>query len=233
MTPLFGDRFADDRVREAAWIARCVGDTLTAPLKGRDLDALASYLAPKDYERGAPIFAAGQSPPGIWIMRSGLGELVAGSGRRRWVLRLLRPGEVDGDIQFLLGMQFPYGARAIETTRCLFLDSESFEKLLREHPAIARRWLSSVAERVARSQMRILQLLGRSLTEQTARLLIDEADDGRVPLPQKTLAAMLGVQRPSLNKVLKKLERANIIRLGYGRVEIVDPVRLEKLAQGR
>ncbi|MCA1703123.1 MAG: Crp/Fnr family transcriptional regulator [Actinobacteria bacterium] len=230
MTPLFGDRFADDGVREAAWIARCVGDTLTAPLKGRDLDALASYLAPQDYERGAPIFSAGQTPPGIWIMRSGLGELVAGTGRRRLVLRLLRPGEVDGDIQFLLGMQFPYGARAIEATRCLFLESDSFEKLLREHPAIARRWLSSVAERVSRSQMRILQLLGRSLTEQTARLLLDEADDGRVPLPQRTLAAMLGVQRPSLNKVLRDLERGGLIGIGYGRVEIKDPTALERLA---
>lgn len=30
----------------------CVSDTLTAPLKGRDLDALASYLPPKDYETG-------------------------------------------------------------------------------------------------------------------------------------------------------------------------------------
>ncbi len=233
MTPLFGDRFADDRIREAAWVARCVGDTLTAPLKARDLDALASYLAPKDFERGAPIFVAGHTPPGIWIMRSGLGELVSGTGRRRLVLRLLRPGEVDGDIQLLLGMQFPYGARAIEATRCLFLDSESFEKLLREHPAIARRWLSSVAERVSRSQMRILQLLGRSLTEQTARLLLDEADDGSVPLPQKTLAAMLGVRRPSLNKVLKELERASVIGLGYGRVEIIDGAALEKIAEGR
>jgi Mn-dependent DtxR family transcriptional regulator len=74
-------------------------------------------------------------------------------------------------------------------------------------------------------------LLGRSLTEQTTRLLLDEQHNGRVPLPQRTLAAMLGVQRPSLNKVLKDLETKGLIALGYGRIEITDLSGLEALAR--
>jgi CRP/FNR family transcriptional regulator, cAMP and macrophage regulator len=74
-------------------------------------------------------------------------------------------------------------------------------------------------------------LLGRSLIEQTARLLLDEQHNGRVPLPQRTLAAMLGVQRPSLNKVLKDLETKGLIALGYGRIEITDLSGLEALAR--
>lgn len=69
-----------------------------------------------------------------------------------------------------------------------------------------RRWLSSVAQRLAASQHRVIGLLGRSLTEQVAQLLLDEAMDKQVLLPQRTLAAMVGVQRPSLNKVLKEFE---------------------------
>jgi CRP/FNR family transcriptional regulator, cAMP and macrophage regulator len=72
---------------------------------------------------------------------------------------------------------------------------------------IARRWLSSVAQRPAASQVRGL---GRTLTEQVAGLLLDEAVDGQVPLP-RTLAAMLGARRPSLNKLLKELEREGLI----------------------
>jgi Mn-dependent DtxR family transcriptional regulator len=33
---------------------------------------------------------------------------------------------------------------------------------------------------------------------------------------------MLGVQRPSLNKVLKELERDGLIRIGYAAIEILD-----------
>ena len=61
-----------------------------------------------------------------------------------------------------------------------------------------------------------------------ARLADDgtEAVDGRVELPQRTLAAMLGVARPSLNKVLKDLERDGLIRIGYSTIEVPDRARL-------
>ena len=138
------------------------------------------------------------------------------------MVQLLRPGDVDGDIQLLLEMPLPYTGRAMSEVTCLFLAWEDFEELLASHPAIARRWLSSVAQRLAASQARILALLGGSLTAQAAGLLAEESVDGRVELPQRTLAAMLGVARPSLNKVLKELERDGAIRISYSTIEVLD-----------
>jgi len=81
-------------------------------------------------------------------------------------------------------------------------------------------------QRLAASQGRILALLGGSLTAQAAQLLAEEAVEGRVELPQRTLAAMLGVQRPSLNEVLKDLERDGLIRIRYSSIEVLDRARL-------
>ncbi len=217
-------------MREAAWIARCVGRIETSPLTEADLSALASYLEMRKVERGGVLYGAGKVPEGVWIIREGTVELSVGAGRRRQVVQLLRAGDVDGDVQLLLGMPFPYTARAASDTRALFLESGAFERLLAEHSMVARRWLSSVATRVVRSQARILGLLGKSLTAQVARLLIDEVVDGRIRLPQRTLAAMLGVHRPSLNKVLKDLERDALVRVGYSEIEILDADRLSALA---
>jgi CRP-like cAMP-binding protein len=119
-------------------------------------------------------------------------------------------------------MPLPYTGRAVSEVTCLFLSRRDFEELLATHPAIARRWLSSVAQRLAASQARILALLGGSLTAQTASLLAEEAVDRRVELPQRTLAAMLGVARPSLNKILKELERDGLIKISYSTVEVLD-----------
>jgi CRP/FNR family transcriptional regulator, cAMP and macrophage regulator len=174
---------------------------------------------------GAVLFGGGQAP-GVWIVRDGRIELSVGSGRRRAVVQLLRPGDVDGDIQLLLEMPLPYTGRAVSEVTCLFLGPGDFEQLLATHPAIARRWLSSVAQRLAASQARILALLGGSLAAQAASLLAEEAVDGRVELPQRTLAAMLGVQRPSLNKILKDLERDGLIRISYSTIEVIDRARL-------
>src|SRR6266508_3098542 len=194
MTPLLLGRLSDDRVREAAWVARCVGRADTAPLGEADLSALASYLTRRDAERGRVLFAAGKASQGVWIIRGGMVELAVGAGLRRLVVQMLNPGDVDGDVELLLGMPFPYTARAVADTQYLFLEERAFERLLREHPAVARRWLSSVAVQVA-------------------RLLTDETVDGRIRLPQRTLAATLAVQRPSLNKVLKQFERQRLVEV--------------------
>jgi CRP-like cAMP-binding protein len=103
---------------------------------------------------------------------------------------------------------------------------------LAEHPPIPRRWLSSIATRLARSHARIVALLGRPLAAQVARLLLDEAIDGIVRFPQGTLAAMLGVHRPALNRTLKELERQKAIEVGYGRIRVLDRAVLEGIAAG-
>jgi CRP-like cAMP-binding protein len=218
-------------IRQAAWVARCVGRGTAAPLRPDDVTALAGTLRVREFDPGQAAFSAGDSAAGVWIVRDGRIELSVGSGRHRAVVHLLRPGDVDGDIQLLLGMPMPYTGRALTGATCLYLDSADFERLLAGRPPIARRWLSSVAQRLAASQARVLSLLGGSLTAQAARLLAEEADDGRVELPQRTLAAMLGVQRPSLNKVLKDLERDGLIRIGYSAIDILDVEGLARLAK--
>jgi CRP-like cAMP-binding protein len=42
---------------------------------------------------------------------------------------------------------------------------------------------------------------------------------------------MLGVQRPSLNKVLKELERDGLISIGYSSIDILDFGGFTRLAQ--
>lgn len=127
-------------------------------------------------------------------------------------------------------MPLPYTAHALDNCTVLFLDGRAFEGLLASRPAIARRWLSSVAMRLAASQDRVIGLLCRSLPEQVAKLLLDEAVHGAVPLPQRTVAAMLGVQRPSLNKILKDFERQGLIHVRYGGIDVLDAERLHSVA---
>ncbi|MGH3860839.1 Crp/Fnr family transcriptional regulator [Actinokineospora sp.] len=228
---LLGNAPADEMaIRQAAWVARCVGRGEAAPLTPDALTALAATLHQDRLERGAVIFHGGQPTTKVWIVQHGRVELSVGSGRRRTVVGVLRPGDVDGDIQLLLDMALPYTARALDDATVLSLVADDFEHLLATSLPIARRWLSSVAQRLAASQTRLLGLLGRTLTEQVAALLLDEAVDGQVSLPQRTLAAMLGAQRPSLNKILKDLERQGLIGVRYAAIDILNPEGLTKRA---
>ncbi len=217
------------QIRDAAWIARCVGRGTTAPLGPEDVAALAGRIAPVEFQRGERIYGDGRGQPGVCIVRVGQVELSVETPRGRVVVGVLRPGDVDGDVPLLLGMPVPYAAHAVEDTVCLVLTPADFESLLNRHPAVSRRWLSSVAQRLATSHGRLISLLGRPLVAQLAGLLLDEAEDRTVALPQRTLAAMLGVARPSLNKVLKDLERRGLVALGYGAIRLLDDDGLRRV----
>lgn len=220
----------DTQIRHAAWVARCVGRGAAAPLLRDDVSALAGTLVSRQFDPGAVVFAAGQPSSGVWIVRQGRIELSVGSGTRRVVVDILRSGDVDGDIALILRLPTPYTARALVDSTCLHLDPPAFEQLLATRPNIARRWLSSVAQRVAEGHARLVAMLGRPLSAQVAQLLLDEAVDDSVPLAQRTLAAMLGVQRPSLNKTLKEFEREGLIVVRYAGIGIADAAGLRARA---
>ncbi|MFV2196490.1 Crp/Fnr family transcriptional regulator [Nocardiopsis sp. LOL_012] len=219
-----------ERLHQAEWVVSCLeGRSAARPGRGA-IVALASRLRTRLLRRGELAFREGDSEAGVWIVRAGRLELAVKGRQRPLIVQIMRSGGIDGDIQKLLGMPFPYRARALEETECLTLAPRDFEELLTEHPQIARMWMSTMAERLSYSHDRIVGMLGRTLTQQSSRLLLDEAASGVVDVPQQKLSEMLGVCRPSLNKVLKELEGQGLIRLRYGAVDILDPYGLAQRA---
>jgi CRP-like cAMP-binding protein len=225
--PRSGD---DAMVREAAWLARCVGRGEWAPLFEEDIDQLGRRLQHARFPPGALVFSQGKTSDAVWIFRSGRVELSRRDGRSRLIVQVVHPGDVDGDIGLILKMPLPYSAHAIDGVDALRLSAEDFEWLIATRPALARRWLSSVAARLMNAERRILQLAGRDLKTQLANLLLDEERDDSVALPQESLASLLGVRRPSLNRVLKDFERAGMVRLSYRCVDIADRAGLVRTA---
>ena len=220
----------DTMVREAAWLARCVGRGQWAPLFDDDINELGQRLERTRFDPGALIFAQGKTSDAVWVFRRGRVELSRRDGRQRLIVQVVHPGDVDGDIGLILQMPFPYSAHAIDEVDALRLSAQDFEWLIASRPALARRWLSSVAARLMSAERRILQLAGRDLKMQVANLLLDEERDDSVALPQESLAALLAVRRPSLNKVLRDLEREGVVKLSYRCVDITDRRALVRAA---
>ncbi len=209
-------------LREALWVSRCVGHAETTPLRPADVEGLANLIQVRTLVAGEPLVRAGEEPTAVCIVRDGCLELAVHGATGRQVIQTLRPGDIDGDIQMLLGKPMPYETRANTDTTCLLIERAAFEQLLATHPQLSRRWLTSVSQRLARSHSRLINLLGQPLEVQVARLLLDEQVDDVVKLTQTTVAALLGVRRPSINRVLKRFARAGMVQVSYGRVQIID-----------
>jgi CRP-like cAMP-binding protein len=216
----------------AAWAAGCLGGSVPGRLTTVDLCALASVLAARTLRPGNLVHAAGTQPEGVWIIRSGAVEIGLGSGAERVVATVLRANDVFGDLPLLARQPLPLTPIARQPTTCLLLPAVVLGQLLANHPAIAQIWLAGLASRFANNQLGYLDTLPGPLSRRVARLLLREQRDGQVDLPQATLAGMLGVARPSLNRLLRRLEAAEVLGLRYRQIRLLDVDRLAAMAQG-
>jgi CRP-like cAMP-binding protein len=223
------DRPAPSAVRAAVWVMRCLDSR--RPPSEQDATRLAARLEQRTLESGALVITKGQVPEGVWIVRSGTLELVAGTGRRRVVVGVLSACDMAGDVPLLLGRPAMCTVRALTSVQAAFLPAASFFALLDSSSGLARAWLTALAHRKARAQEAFAGTLVGSAEGRVARLLLREARDGTVHCSQGTLAAMLGLRRPTLNRVLKEFEREGLLTVGYRQVALLAVDRLRHRAQ--
>ena len=214
----------------AEWIAQRLGRPELAPLGPDDIAELAALLQEEHYPAGTTVFRTGDPPNRVGIIRRGAVELSRNLNGRRVVLQMLRPGDAVGDIGIFLRITAPYEGVALEHTLILTIEAVRFHRLLEERPRIAMRWLNSVSSRLVSYQTRLTEVLAGGLEAQIASVLIRRADRGVVKLSQSSLAELVGGRRTSVNRVLKRLEDQNLVRVRYGQVELIDEARLAAVA---
>jgi CRP-like cAMP-binding protein len=216
--------------QHAEWIAQQLGRPELAPLGPDDIAELAGLLQEERYPTGTAVFRTGDPPNRVGIIRRGAVELSRDLNGRRVVLQILRPGDAVGDIGIFLRITAPYDGVALDDTLILTIEAVRFHRLLEERPRIAMRWLNSVSSRLVSYQTRLTEVLAGGLEAQIASVLVRRADRGVVKLSQSSLAELVGGRRTSVNRVLKRLEDQNLVRVRYGQVELVDEARLALVA---
>ncbi|MEM9465901.1 MAG: Crp/Fnr family transcriptional regulator [Actinomycetota bacterium] len=208
------------------WLGTCLGRGELAPVSCEDLEEFAGHLDEHTFAGGTNVYEQHALPARVYILRSGTVELTREMNGRRVVVQLLRPGSVFGDIPLFLRSGEPTTARAVEDSVVLSIDSVTLFGLLGRRPMLARRWLVSVAQRMAAMQDRVSDLLAGSLDMQVASWVLREAGTEGVTVSQQTLARLLGARRTSVNQSLRRLEADGLIETGYRRIAVRDHARL-------
>ena len=216
--------------RHAKWLAEWLAPAELAPAAPEDVNALLALLQEDHYPAGAPVFRLGEAPTRVHIVRRGAIELSRTLRTGRVVIQILRPGDVLGDVSLFLRMKVPWDAVASEESMILSVDSLSLHRLLEQRPRLAWQWLHSVSSRVAGFWFRVVELLAGGLEAQVASVLIQRAEDGVVHLSQAHLAELVGHQRTSVNRALKRLQSQGMVKVGYAQVAIVDEAGLTAIA---
>jgi CRP/FNR family cyclic AMP-dependent transcriptional regulator len=203
----------------------------------RELEEVAKVAVPRHWDRGEVIFREGDVGDTCYLLRSGAILLTREHQDGRMVaLAELRAGSLFGELAMFRGERRSATAEVIEAASALALLATDVQRLVRRNPELALKLLANLAERVSRTNERLLQqsfqtVAGRvasALLAQTTTRQADGAPDSDVLIrsTQAEIAHLAGTSRESCSRFLATLERAGIVTLGRGKVTVHEPARL-------
>jgi CRP-like cAMP-binding protein len=182
--------------------------------------------------QGTHLFREGEPAIHAYVIEKGEVELYRTAGGQRRVVARAGEGNVLGDIAMFQGEPYISSARAIGPVSAFRFDRDKLMPVLIRHPVITLRWLIAGLGQLEATQRRVLGLMGRTVKEQVAGLLLDEADaKGAVHLSQSTIATLLGASRQTVNEALSDLRHDDVVETGYRRILVKDRTQLGTLAQ--
>lgn len=208
------------------------------------LERLAAHCRIRLLSSGEVIARRGQSQSHLVIVRSGALELSLHSREgKRHVLTYLKSGELFGLVPALDGREVIHDAMARGTSEVLQIPHDALLAVAQDHSALLMRFLELMCQRFRHlyQNYTFRQLL--PLHERVVLLLMELVLlEPQVPLSrrgpiaihmtQADMSDMLCVSRQSLSAELKKLEKNSLIQIGYPGLTIIEPLSLERYANG-
>ena len=183
--------------------------------------------------------------PSIWVVKRGYVKLTCvDEGGRDGAILILSPGDIFGSI--LPGDEAVFGENCTALTAvCLARLSRSrFDTLMRRFPDLGYRITKASFDRIQRLQIRVGELLMRSVEERLALALLEldrvvgePAEEGagralNVPLSHRDLAQLVGSSREMVTHVMGRLREKGLVDTGARKNVILRDVEaLRKIAQ--
>ena len=206
-------------------------------LEERELADVAQVAVPRHWDRGEVIFREGDRGDTCYLLRTGAVVLTREHQDGRMVaLAELRAGALFGELAMFRGETRSATAEAIEPTTAVALLASDMQRLIRRTPGLALKFLATLAERVSKTNERLLQqsfqtVAGRVASALLAQVVARQAEgapetDVLVRSTQAEIANLAGTSRESASRFLATLERAEVVTLGRGKVTVHDPGRL-------
>lgn len=204
-----------------------------------DLERIAQFAVPRDFEPGEVVFREGDASDTCYIVRSGRARAIrTHAGGRTLTLATFGPGDIFGELALFEDEKRSATVEAIEPTSALAVLGPDMRRLMSEHAEISARLAVALGRRLRETNERLARQSFQTVQSRVAVVLaqlVDQeaADDGErgdvlVTATQADLAQLAGSSRESASRFLAVLERAGVISQGRGRLVVHDRDALEQ-----
>ncbi|HEU0370283.1 MAG TPA: Crp/Fnr family transcriptional regulator [Candidatus Acidoferrum sp.] len=186
------------------------------------------------------LFLAGDPGEGCFRLNEGLLKvsMVSPTGAER-ILAILGPGSIVGDMAMIDGRPRSASVSALRDCKLSFVSRSAFEAVAEKNPEIYKHLLSLLAARLRDTDQVVAAGTFLPVKGRVARALLDlakafgnDVGGGRVVIRQKLsqsdVAAMAGIARENVSRILNEWMRLKLVTRLSGYYCIENKSRLEK-----
>jgi CRP-like cAMP-binding protein len=192
---------------------------------------------------GDILFRAGASADGCYRVEDGLLKvvMVSPSGAER-ILAFLGRGAIVGELSIIDGLPRSATVVAVRDATVSFLGRAEFEAFADKHPEVYKSLIKLLAQRLRETDAGVAASSFLSLKGRVAQTMLElaehfgqEVGPGRIVIRQKIgqndLAAMAGIARENVTRVLNDLQRHKVVSRLSGYYCIENKAPLENQAK--
>jgi CRP/FNR family transcriptional regulator len=209
---------------------------LLSGLEPAELERIAQVAIPRSYPKGDRIFHEGDRSDACYVIRSGEVRVTREhSDGRAIALATLGPGELVGELAMLDGGVRSASVETLTDVDLLAVSAADMKGLLERNAHITAKLVVALTKRLRETNERISRQSFQTVPSRVAGVLsqlvsdenAEQSRDGvTIRMNQADLAQLAGTSRESVSRFLAVLERAGVVRVGRGRVTVLEPPRL-------
>ena len=209
---------------------------LLSGLEPTELERIAQVAIPRSFPKGARVFHEGDRSDACYVIRSGEVRVTREhSDGRAIALATLGTGELVGELAMLDGGVRSASVEALTEVELLAVSATDMRGLLERNAQITAKLVVALTRRLRETNERISRQSFQTVPSRVAGVLSqlvaeENAEHGRdgvtIRMNQADLAQLAGTSRESVSRFLAVLERAGVVRVGRGRVTVLEPHRL-------
>lgn len=203
-----------------------------------DLAILADHLHRRTYPKNTILFDKGSPAQTLYLIESGrVRVFIPGETGEELSINVYGAGDVVGELCILDGLPRCASAMTMEDTVALTLDREDLRRSVAASPGIAFAIMEMLSTRLRAATEYTESLAFLDVYGRVASRLLELADRSGgeaggteidVDLTQEELATLVGATRRSVSKALGAFQDQGLLKLGRGKMTILDRAGLAR-----